>query len=260
MEERGVSLTDSGVSYTVLELSPADLLSGSTGPNHLGGRRWHHQPLSHQSEARRAHPVLGNGGPSNTGHGNTGHGNTGHCCRATPSPWHGVVRSIVTQLEDTNNRVGRPQTDRPAAYLVIVRPSPGSTATASIGTRATAWRPGPVDRAIKIMEADPAAISSTADLARATKVAVRTLQAAFRQHTGTSPMQYLRELRLTRVHEDLLAADPHLHTVAKIAHRHGFTHLGRFAAAYRARYGRNPSTTLQVPTGGWPPRDRQATA
>jgi AraC-like DNA-binding protein len=33
-------------------------------------------------------------------------------------------------------------------------------------------------------------------------------------------------------------------TVADIAHRWGFAHLGRFAAAYRARFGSTPSQTL----------------
>ena len=34
-------------------------------------------------------------------------------------------------------------------------------------------------------------------------------------------------------------------TVNAIAARWGFTHRGRFAAAYRNRYGQSPATTLR---------------
>jgi AraC-like DNA-binding protein len=34
-------------------------------------------------------------------------------------------------------------------------------------------------------------------------------------------------------------------TVAAVAHRWGFAHLGRFAYAYRARFGVSPSETLR---------------
>jgi AraC-like DNA-binding protein len=33
--------------------------------------------------------------------------------------------------------------------------------------------------------------------------------------------------------------------VASIAHRWGFTHLSRFAAAYKKRYGESPYLTLR---------------
>jgi AraC-like DNA-binding protein len=34
-------------------------------------------------------------------------------------------------------------------------------------------------------------------------------------------------------------------SVAEVAARWGFSHLGRFAAAYRKRYGESPSHTLR---------------
>lgn len=46
------------------------------------------------------------------------------------------------------------------------------------------------------------------------------------------------------MHEDLTGGDPaRRHTVAEVAYRWGFAHLGRFAHDYRARYGESPSTT-----------------
>ena len=59
-------------------------------------------------------------------------------------------------------------------------------------------------------------------------------------------MTYLRHVRLARVHEHLRQSDPALHTVTETAYRYGFTHLGRFAAEYRARYGVSPRETLRT--------------
>ena len=46
--------------------------------------------------------------------------------------------------------------------------------------------------------------------------------------------------------------------MAEVAHRWGFTHLGRFGTAYRRKYGRPPSETLRraQPTAPRPQGDR----
>jgi AraC-like DNA-binding protein len=152
------------------------------------------------------------------------------------------ARSVVADLADANG-----PDDHPTAYLMIVYPQQHTRGPQSRGPVSPRHR-RTVDRAIMIMEAAPADDLSVVDLARATNVSVRTLQAVFREHTGTTPMGYLRQLRLSRAHRDLLAADPRRDTVARIAHRWAFPHLGRFASAYRARYGYNPSITLHTET------------
>ncbi|MBV9195797.1 MAG: AraC family transcriptional regulator [Solirubrobacterales bacterium] len=46
-------------------------------------------------------------------------------------------------------------------------------------------------------------------------------------------------------HRELLASDAAQCTVGELAARWGFLNPGRFAAAYRARYGVSPSVTLR---------------
>jgi transcriptional regulator GlxA family with amidase domain len=75
-------------------------------------------------------------------------------------------------------------------------------------------------------------------------VSARRLQEAFREHLGTTPMEYLRSVRLDRVHAELRCGAG---GVTETAHRWGFTHLGRFAAAYRERFGVLPSETADLP-------------
>ncbi|GAA0622559.1 hypothetical protein GCM10010174_46920 [Kutzneria viridogrisea] len=84
-----------------------------------------------------------------------------------------------------------------------------------------------------------------ADIAAATHVSIRALQYAFRHHRGTTPMGYLRQVRLHHAHQELLAADPTTGvTVTEIAARWGFFHPGRFAHHYRHTYGHPPYRTL----------------
>ena len=107
-----------------------------------------------------------------------------------------------------------------------------------------AYRPQPVRQAMEAIRAHPEHAFTVAGLARGAGVGVRTLQEGFRRYVGTTPMAYLRDERLARVHEDLVTADPRRTTVAMVAHRWGFLHLGRFAAAHQARYHRTRSQTL----------------
>ena len=83
-----------------------------------------------------------------------------------------------------------------------------------------------------------------ADIAAAAGVTVRALQTAFQRHLGTTPLAYLRRLRLEEVRAELVAADPSQQTVVAVAARWGFHHHGRMTAAYRELYGELPSTTL----------------
>jgi AraC-like DNA-binding protein len=100
--------------------------------------------------------------------------------------------------------------------------------------------------AVDHIEATPEGTLSVGDLARVAGVGERALQLAFRRHLGTTPGAYLRQVRLERAHADLLAARPEDGTtVTDIALLHGFAHGGRFAAAYRQRFGEPPSVTLQ---------------
>jgi transcriptional regulator GlxA family with amidase domain len=106
--------------------------------------------------------------------------------------------------------------------------------------------PRVVRRVVELVDAAPEKPWTVADLALFAGVSARSLHAAFRGQLGTSPMSYVRRRRLERAHEELLDVDPISGTrVIDVALRNGFTHTGRFAAAYRARFGESPSATLR---------------
>jgi AraC-like DNA-binding protein len=84
-----------------------------------------------------------------------------------------------------------------------------------------------------------------ADAAKAAGLHTRTLQLHCRRELGMSPTAYLRDIRLGRIRQELSMSSPQETTVAEIAKRWGFVHLGRFASAYRSRFGEGPSQTLR---------------
>ncbi|GIF25838.1 AraC family transcriptional regulator [Paractinoplanes tereljensis] len=106
-------------------------------------------------------------------------------------------------------------------------------------------RPRTVKRALDAIHAEPWRQFTAGDLASSAGVGVRVLQEAFRQHVGMSPLAYLRRVRLDGVHAELSRSDAWQVNVSEVAYRWGFTHLGRFAGAYRDRYGVSPSQTLR---------------
>jgi AraC-like DNA-binding protein len=86
---------------------------------------------------------------------------------------------------------------------------------------------------------------TVSDLARAAGLSVRALQESFQRALGCTPMNYLRGVRLRHTRAELLAADPKTTTVAEIASRWGFAHMGRFSNEYFRQYGEYPRQTLR---------------
>jgi AraC-like DNA-binding protein len=84
------------------------------------------------------------------------------------------------------------------------------------------------------------------DLCNVTGVSERTLQYAFKACLGTSPINYLKRMRLQRVRRQLKMADPKKMTVSAIACQMGFWHFGEFSKAYKTQFNESPSTTLKA--------------
>jgi AraC-like DNA-binding protein len=98
--------------------------------------------------------------------------------------------------------------------------------------------------AVEYMHEHVAEAMSVSDVAGAAGLSVRATQETFQRHLGRTPMGYLQRVRLERVREELLRADPAVTSVQTVARRWGFTHLGRFSAAYRTAFGEYPRVTL----------------
>lgn len=133
------------------------------------------------------------------------------------------------------------------AATAAVTVFPNSTMTLDYVADPGQVAPAAIRRAVAYVDANAASPITLHHIAEAAGVGVRALQTGFRRHLDTTPVGYLRRVRLERAHRDLQAADPaNGDTVADIAYRWGFANLGRFAARYHSEFGRRPSQTLHT--------------
>lgn len=150
----------------------------------------------------------------------------GQCGKAGPPPVlateieHGILTSLL---------LGQPHSYTDAIFSARSLPSPRV-----------------VRRVVELIDSAPEKAFTVADLAEYASVSERSLHAAFRRQLGTSPMAYVRCRRLEQAHEELLHLDPSAGVrVTDVALRYGFAHTGRFASAFRKRFGEAPSITLR---------------
>lgn len=164
--------------------------------------------------------------------------------------WWRLVRTLVDLLESPAGLLDTPIVVRPLAHSIVlgllfalVHPylddlvSPAPRASSPI-----------VRRAVELLEESADEPLTIGDVARHVGSSVRALQVGFQRDLATTPMTYLRDVRLRRAHADLLAAAPEHETVGAIARRWGFAHLGRFATAHVERFGSRPSDALHART------------
>ncbi|WP_011299596.1 MULTISPECIES: AraC family transcriptional regulator [Cupriavidus] len=127
--------------------------------------------------------------------------------------------------------------------LLLLQPH---TYTYLLARSAEPARPRHMQRVIDYVHANAETPLTVADLAQIACVSVRALEEGFRRHLNTTPVGYLRDVRLDGVRQALIAAAGAEHaSITDIAYRFGFTHLGRFAAYYKQRFGVSPSATLR---------------
>ncbi|UGT61600.1 AraC family transcriptional regulator [Nocardia asteroides] len=162
--------------------------------------------------------------------------------------WNGLFRTACRELAAPDPVLSNPLVAAEfsaalAASALAVFPNTTMTAAAPSSAAASDTALG---RATEYLCAHAAEPVTVADIAAAAGVTPRALQYAFRTHHDTTPLGYLRTSRLQHAHADLLAASAgDGQTVAAIALRWGFSSPGRFAAAYRRRYGQPPARTLR---------------
>lgn len=101
-----------------------------------------------------------------------------------------------------------------------------------------------ITRTKQFMEDNLSQPISLEDLAFVAKTTPRSLRNMFYRHYNTSPMSYLKILRLDQAHEQLTKASSGTN-ISSIALDCGFRHLGRFSKEYKNRFGQAPSTTLK---------------
>ncbi|MCT9622871.1 helix-turn-helix domain-containing protein [Curtobacterium sp. C2H10] len=156
------------------------------------------------------------------------------------APLQAVLREVARPLLD----VAVVDADRAALDLRLAEAVLGAFRS-DADRRGTAAPAGTVERAKAFMYAHFDRTIAATDIAAAAEVSVRTLQEGFQRREGSTPMAYLRDLRLEKARLGLQLADPRETSVATVAHSCGFRHMGRFSGSYFSMYGEYPGDTLR---------------
>lgn len=104
-----------------------------------------------------------------------------------------------------------------------------------------------IARAIDYVRSTDVAMTTVADLCAAARVSQRTLEYAFREAFGVSPLGFLHLRRFHATQKALRASDHKTAKVNEIAQANGFYQMGRFAVRYSALFGESPLQTLRRP-------------
>lgn len=101
-----------------------------------------------------------------------------------------------------------------------------------------------VMRAIGFIRNHPRWSFDLPTLARVAAASERNLYYLMKAQTGMTPYRFYQRCRLLQLREALLRCHCHQPSIAWHAMDQGFSHLGRFAALYRAHFGELPKDTL----------------
>jgi AraC-like DNA-binding protein len=157
--------------------------------------------------------------------------------------WLSLVRIMPGQFAHTEDLLGIPIVK--AQLSAAISNTLVAGLAADLPADSVPTRPRPVKRLQDALHADPARSWTLGDMAELAGVSGRRLQQSFQALVGMTPTEYLRDLRLERVHHDLMEQSGK-GSVGEIAGRWGFVHAGRFSRLYRQKYGRMPSDMLRI--------------
>lgn len=153
-----------------------------------------------------------------------------------------LIESLIEQLDSGDPLFRREELQRSQLRCIVTALLLAQSHTHTATLRGVPGTPHPraLRTAVAFVEANLSEPISLGQIAEAAGCSARTISSAFREKLGTSPMEYVRDLRMDRIRHDILSTGDR---VGEIAYRWGITHLGRFAGEYRSRFGELPSAT-----------------
>lgn len=159
------------------------------------------------------------------------------------------VNYLCGTLDEDNTLSGTPLALQAEGFLLssLLTLAPHSYSAAMQTNSRRSLLPRSVRRAQEFLHSRVNDPVSLADVCQHLGMSARALQLAFRQHSSDSPMAYLRNIRLDRIHDRLKHAKPDESvSISQLAAEYGFLHLGHFAERYHARFGELPTQTRKA--------------
>ncbi|MEM7415082.1 MAG: AraC family transcriptional regulator [Gemmatimonadota bacterium] len=143
-------------------------------------------------------------------------------------------RLLACLDSEADARVLAPQIRRELLYRVLQGPQGGLLR--GVGTRDA--RLNQVSRALQLIHAEYGRALDVAELARAAHMSPSTFFDAFRAVTSHSPLQYLKEVRLTRARQIMIWEGA---SAKRAAAEVGYRSATQFSREFKRRFGRPPA-------------------
>ena len=124
--------------------------------------------------------------------------------------WSQTVRYVRNAISNSPMLASAPLARRELGWLVnsaALTCFPNSTLDAG-SILYTGDTPQPLRRALSFIDEHAGDPITLDEIAAAAKLSPRGVQAAFRRHLDTTPLSYLRGVRMERAHRDLQGAEP----------------------------------------------------
>lgn len=160
--------------------------------------------------------------------------------------WCGLVRYLVAEFDRPASVLASPLMRAHVVQLVVstLLLAHPNVYREELTRPARPIAPAYVRRVEEFIEANADQPLTIAELAAFAGVSASALFAGFREYRDTSPIAFLKGVRMRRARDELRMASVGEVKVTDVAMRWGFTHLGRFATEYKRWFGESPSDTL----------------
>lgn len=156
--------------------------------------------------------------------------------RLTPELENAGARLLGYLADEKRTRALVRHTVRELLYLVLETPDGSSLRAITDGPSSR------FGRVLRHMNSKFAERTTIAELAELAGVSVPTFHERFKAMTGTSPLQYMKTLRLTRARQMLRDGG----LVKSVALRVGYESESQFSREYRRFFGEPPSSTSRM--------------
>ena len=103
-----------------------------------------------------------------------------------------------------------------------------------------------VDKCHRLTISDALRVPTVIELCERLQVSRRTVQNSFRTVAETTPVNYLRSVRLNGVRRELMSTSASDTSIGDVASNWGFFHLSHFAAEYQELFSELPSQTRRA--------------
>jgi AraC family transcriptional regulator, ethanolamine operon transcriptional activator len=110
-----------------------------------------------------------------------------------------------------------------------------------------------VEKCHRLAAAQMIDVPSVSDLCQRLQVSRRTVQNSFRSVAETTPLNYLRSVRLNGVRRTLMSTPAAHLSIGDAAAQWGFYHLSHFAAEYQELFAELPSHTARAAIAAYAP-------